>query len=181
VTRVFLSGAPAAAILLVGLVGCGDGSSGQPPPNNCPVFQDPAGTDLTKPVTTLKTDVVPIFQSSCSLSTACHGAPGGGPGHLFLGQMGGPVDTAMLAQTLQGHTVEEPAQVYVKPGDPTASYLMNKMDGDQCLYDPDCTMDPTLGTNCADAGATMPYTSGALPVATRDTVRRWIAQGAQNN
>jgi hypothetical protein len=180
VARVLLSRA-ALTILFGGLVGCSNSSGSPPPANNCPVFQDPAGTDLTQPPTTLKNDVLPVFQASCSLSTACHGAPGGGPGHLFLGQEGSAVDTAMLVQTLLGHTIEEPAQVYVKPGDPTGSYLMNKMDGDQCLYDPNCSMDPTLGTNCQDAGATMPYTSGELPAATRDVVRKWIAQGAQNN
>jgi hypothetical protein len=160
----------------------GDGGGGDGGNGGCPPYQDPPGTDLTKPVVSLKSDVIPVFQGSCSLSLSCHGAATGGQGKLYLGPKAGMVDTAMLIQALMGPSVEIPSVPYVTPGDPTKSYLMQKMDGDQCLYDSHCTPDPTLMTpTCMDAGQAMPQGSTVLDVATRDKVRRWIAQGAQNN
>jgi hypothetical protein len=65
---------------------------------------------------------------------------------------------------------------FVKPGDPAASYLMHKMDGDTCLFQTQCTSTP-VGA-CGDP---MPQGNCVLDGATRDTVRAWISQGAQNN
>jgi hypothetical protein len=62
---------------------------------------------------------------------------------------------------------------YVTPGKPEESYLMHKLDGDQCYFDDQC-----LGHRCQ---ASMPNLGTSLPVGTRDIVRRWIAQGAMNN
>jgi len=62
----------------------------------------------------------------------------------------------------------------VTASDPSKSYLMHKLDGDQCQYNAECS-----GQSCLSlmpSGGTQ-----LLPVATRDVVRRWIAQGAQNN
>lgn len=72
---------------------------------------------------------------------------------------------------------------FVAPGDPMHSFLMHKLDGDQC----------TLAQQCADSGLTsltsgptpcgndMPNGAAMLPPATRDAVRAWINQGAANN
>ena len=60
----------------------------------------------------------------------------------------------------------------VTAGDPAKSFLMHKMDGDQCAFD--------CGEN--SCGSLMPEDgSKPLPVLNRDTIRRWIAQGAQDN
>ena len=66
----------------------------------------------------------------------------------------------------------------VVPGDPANSFMMHKLDGDQCTMATDCATGMTMYTDC---GQQMPYSSPALDDATRDTIRRWISQGAQNN
>jgi hypothetical protein len=51
---------------------------------------------------------------------------------------------------------------------------MHKLDGDQCQFDSQCS-----GGSCLSL---MPSGgSELLPVANRDLLRRWIAQGAANN
>jgi hypothetical protein len=62
---------------------------------------------------------------------------------------------------------------YVKAGDPSQSFLMRKMDGDQCVLDAQCA-----GMTCQTS---MPQNLPLLDVAPRDVVRRWIAQGAADN
>jgi hypothetical protein len=67
----------------------------------------------------------------------------------------------------------------VTASDPAHSFLMHKVDGDQCTLMAECAVDASSRPNC---GAFMPYQSPAvLDAPTRDTVRRWIAQGAGNN
>jgi hypothetical protein len=50
---------------------------------------------------------------------------------------------------------------------------MRKMDGSQCALDAQCA-----GGSCQSS---MPKNEGLLDVTTRDTVRRWIVQGAKND
>ncbi len=52
----------------------------------------------------------------------------------------------------------------VQPGDPSASYLMDKL----------------LGTNLC-SGSQMPKSGQGLPKAQIDTIGAWICAGAQNN
>ena len=64
----------------------------------------------------------------------------------------------------------------VAPSDPANSFLMHKVDGDQC----------TLAAACAnsafrDCGQQMPWNSGTIEATSADAIRAWIAQGAQNN
>jgi hypothetical protein len=59
----------------------------------------------------------------------------------------------------------------VASGDPSHSFIMHKLDGDQCAFNADCG-----GGTC---GALMPKgRTTPIAVQTRDTIRRWIAQGA---
>jgi hypothetical protein len=141
----------------------------------CPLYQVPAGTDLTTPAVSLKTDVMQVFNANCG-AAACHGSATMGMGGLFLGSetaMGS--DAAQVRTGLVGVLTEELTTMpYVTAGDPTKSYLMHKMDGDQCHFDAQCA-----GGTCL---VEMPNGLGTtLPVATRDIVRRWIAQGAADN
>jgi hypothetical protein len=62
---------------------------------------------------------------------------------------------------------------YVAAGDLAGSYLLHKMDGDQGQFDAKCA-----GGTCQSS---MPQGSDILPADKRDVVRRWIAQGAQDN
>jgi hypothetical protein len=136
----------------------------------CQPYQVPAGTDLTTPTVSLMTDIMPIFNANCG-AAACHGTPDV-PGLLFLGAetaMGS--DAAMVRTGIVGvASTELTTMPYVTASDPTKSYLMHKLDWDACQYAAECTV--------AACGADMPNGGAQLPVATRDTVRRWIAQGA---
>jgi hypothetical protein len=130
--------------------------------------------DLTTPVTTLRADVMPLFNLSCSFSS-CHGSPSSSKGDIFLGAQGAKgSDAAQIRMLLVGAKAGEiPSMPYVTAGDPSKSFLMHKMDGDQA----------TLSSQCAPPGCqeTMPQGSEPLPAAQRNIVRRWIAQGALDN
>ncbi len=154
---------------------------GTPPPSwapdggACAAYVVPTGTDLMSPTVSFKTDVMKVFNSSCGTSL-CHGSTTEPTGQLFLGAstaMGS--DSAMVFGALVNvQSYELSSMALVTPSDPTQSYLMHKLDGDQCQYTQMCS-----GEDCESAmpsGATV-----VLPVDQRDTVRRWIAQGAMNN
>jgi hypothetical protein len=146
-------------------------------PAGCP-NPDPATTQLMSPTVSFATDVVPIFQASCSLSSSCHQAKMGGPSGVYLGPAPGmPADPAgVFATIVNKPSVELSSMSFVKPGDLANSYLMHKMDGDMCQFISQCG--PLPASQC---GVVMPQSSCVLDGATRDKVRRWIAQGAQNN
>ncbi len=139
------------------------GSSGSP----CE-YAPPAGFDALTPKVTFTADVLPIFGRSCAFTT-CHGSTTGRANGVFLGKDGPKVHAAIV--NVKGD--ELPAMPLVTPGDPQESYLMRKMDGSQCALDAQCT-----GGSC---GSSMPKGDVPLDVATRDVVRRWIAQGAKND
>lgn len=148
--------------------GTGDSAS-------CPAYQVPAGTDLTQPIVSFKTDVMPIFNANCGASS-CHGVATATPGFVFLGtEAAAGSDAAQVAAGLVGKFASELTTIpIVMAGDPTKSYLMHKLDGDQCVFD----------SQCADGSclAEMPNGLGhPLPTSTRDVVRRWIAQGAKSD
>lgn len=73
-----------------------------------------------------------------------------------------------------------PEMPIVTAGSPEQSFLMLKMDGCHNSAGLACTPRPGAKTNdpCGDS---MPQTSGLLCDNERTIVRRWIAQGAQNN
>jgi hypothetical protein len=89
--------------------------------------------------------------------------------------------------------IETSSMPFVTAGDPSKSYLMHKLDNDLCNIQ-DCVMNNTAvaqamdtpgtaGTNYPSnwCGVFMPYQVSVLEPSKRDTVRRWIAQGAMNN
>jgi hypothetical protein len=160
------------------------------------------------PAVSFKTDVVPIFAQSCALSTACHGCDAAvnpacktGTYTPFLGVAppGTALSTAQIAaiiastvgqpavlqiSTLDGTTmVGNPDMSIVKAGNPAASFMTYKLDGNfpsvPTMDDVNC---PKL--TCAatmTCGLAEPSAGTQLPAAQRDVIRRWIAQGAQNN
>jgi hypothetical protein len=203
--------------------GGGDGGA-------CAQFTDNA--DLTSPTVSFKNDVLPIFQFSCG-SASCHG--GGqmediGDRGLFLGcsaadismsecsYTGAPPNITMstdesgvvymgLVGPGPNTPIEESCMPYVMAGEPTKSYLMHKIDGDQ-----GCTVSCCTSGNAAVmaeegmsgpvpangwCGDSMPYGNPLIPAGpvcggspdcasdagayARDTIRAWIAQGAMNN
>jgi hypothetical protein len=137
---------------------------------------DPGKLDLTTPTVSFKTDVVAgVFNKSCGLSTSCHGSATASQGGLFLGakdKLGS--DASDVRKLIVGVASKDlPTMPFVTVGDPSKSFLLHKMDGDQCQFAAQCT-----GGDCQQ---TMPQGSDALPADRRDIVRRWIAQGAQDN
>ena len=144
--------------------------------------------DLTTPTVSFAKDVQPVFNQSCAISgSTCHGDQSlqkneGSTGQVWLGL---PVDAGApdSAQVLMGivgvKSPENPKMDIVAAGDPANSYMMHKLDYDECLYAATCNATRNqLFVNC---GLGMPYSSGTLDADTRDTIRRWIAQGAKNN
>jgi len=73
---------------------------------------------------------------------------------------------------------------FVTPGDPTMSYLMHKMDDDLCVVTgciPNNVAVSSAEMMAPWCGTFMPYQVMVLDTGTRDTIRRWIQQGAMNN
>jgi len=156
-----------ASLALASLAGC----SSDPKPaadggGACAEHVVAAGTDLATPVVSFATDVRPILQGSCGLSSSCHG----GSRPPLVGRN---LDARTMRANLLVKSTVLASMAYVAPGDAKNSLLQRKMDGDQCMLDAQCA-----GRSCGEA---MPQGGGLLPVAERDTVRRWIAQGAADN
>ena len=140
-------------------------------PPVCAAYTSPSGLDLTQPLVRFRADVQPIFAQSRAFSS-CHGSRGGLGGGVYLG--GAAAEAADVRAGLVSVSAPElPQMALVKPGAPEASYLMRKLDGDACLLRADC--------KDHDCGEAMPRTGDLLPIATRDVVRRWIAQGAKDD
>lgn len=136
--------------------------------SSCDDYAPPAGFDATTPAVSFSKDVMPIFGQSCAFST-CHGSTVGTANGVFLGKDAPRVHAALVG--VKGDELR--AMPLVTPGNPRESYVMRKMDGSQCALDAQCT-----GGSCQGS---MPKNEGVLDVATRDIVRRWIAQGAKND
>ena len=141
--------------------------------------------DLTTPPVSFSQDIKPIFLGSCAARGAsCHGSPTTNfqtTGQEFLGYPdGGDYDAAMVLSAIVGKTSPENTTMdVINPGDPDASYMMHKLDDDQCQFAAICNA--TKNSVFKECGYGMPFGQGILPQSTRDTIRRWIAQGAQNN
>ena len=139
-----------------------------------------------------KTDIMPIFHQSCTISSECHGQPNNSAeANLYLGnnfQEGdNTTDTIMMTYTglVGAIAVEDPKMPLVTAGDPSKSYLIHKLNGDQGNFASDCTAamkcpapDCDMSNPC---GIQMPKTAAALDSATIATVTNWIMQGAKNN
>lgn len=133
------------------------------------------------PVVSFKADVLPILRTSCGLSSSCHGSETGTNGQHYLGPKNSdPEPTAAQIQLIFDAWINQPPVVkagmnLITPSDPEHSFFMSKLDGLKC------SKLTCSGTEC---GALMPQgaTETMLYDATkRDTLRRWIAQGAKND
>jgi hypothetical protein len=103
----------------------------------------------------------PTFQSIqdrvfTPICTTCH-AGAAAPLGLRLDE------GASYALLVNASSVEVPALRRVEPGNPDASYLIQKLEG------------------TAAVGARMPLNGPALPAATIAVIRQWISDGAQNS
>ena len=140
--------------------------------------------NLATPAVSFGNDVMPIFRGSCALSASCHGDPSVvSEQRTFLGYSDGDAGAAALQTIIDGlvgvKSKEDLSMNNVTAGDPAQSFLMHKMDDDQCTLIPECMVGNSFRPNC---GVFMPYQfPNILDVDTRDTVRRWIQQGARND
>ncbi|MFT3768622.1 MAG: hypothetical protein QM820_24515 [Minicystis sp.] len=145
--------------------------------------------DATTPAVHFQADVLPILRLSCGLSQSCHGNENGPGGQHYYGPKNSdPAPTAAQIQAIFDQSVDKPSVAnptmkVIAPGDPANSFMLYKLDGDPSAKDKDaqvscdklaCAADKT----CLDA---MPQGGPQLPADKRDTLRRWIAQGAKND
>jgi hypothetical protein len=158
----------------------------------------------TTPAVNFKTDVLPIFQGSCGLSTACHGCDGVGtpgcttPGYQpFLGVSlaDPPMTTGQIAaiissavgqpailqpSAIDGSMVGNSDMSIIKASDPANSFMMYKLSG-SFPTTPDSTEVTCSTLTCAAAqscGGAMPSGGPALAASDIATIGRWIAPGA---
>ena len=181
------------------------GSGGSGTAGDC---YDYSSFDGMSPSTSFGTDVLPILRQSCALSSSCHGCdqvnnPGcTNPGiNPFMGanKSAGTLSTTQVAAIISALVgkpaasqpssvdpstmVGNPNMSIVAAGDPAHSFMMYKLDGDPSLANMNdqvtCSTLTCAGThNC---GAAMPSGGPQLAQTERDTIRRWIAQGAKND
>jgi hypothetical protein len=156
-----------------------------------------SGGGCANTTVSFKTDIIPIMQNSCSLTSVCHGTMNYAMAEdLYLGpnlanQPSG--DTASDITTAYGNIVnvvaKESTLKFVVPGDLANSYLWQKINGDPNAV-------PAVQASCVSAeaanactdcstttpcGAQMPYLSEPLTSDQLCTFQNWITQGAMNN
>jgi hypothetical protein len=134
--------------LCFALAACGGGND-RPAVDAAPLVDAPQIACPSSAAVSFKTDVAPLI-GHCS-GEACHG-----------------LSTRLLTWPYQA-LVNMPAdcgdgRVIVKPGDPGASYLVDKL----------------LGSAMCK-GDRMPLLGAPLPAASMTTIEAWICQGAANN
>lgn len=187
-----LLGATLALSAATASTGCGDTGTGGSGGSGGEGGSDPCANELdadgcfnydcfvaSEQEVSFATDVLPIFEQSCSLSSSCHGNPSSpetASGYQpYLGEVNPettPSDIALILSLVVDQDSHVSSMKIVAPSSPETSFLMHKMDGD---------LDCALGCPGDDCGDSMPQGVSPLPRETRDTVRNWIAQGAQNN
>jgi hypothetical protein len=155
----------------------GGGSGGSAPMGACYDYTTFKADD---PLVSFSMQVLPLLRRSCGLSDSCHGAPNPPtPAQHYLGpKLTDPEPSASERQTIIDGVVgvgavKEPTMKVIELGNPQRSFFMYKLDGLSC--DKLTCMGDACGV-LMPKGSTQP-----LPVEERDTIRRWIAQGAQNN
>ncbi|WP_437590444.1 hypothetical protein [Sorangium sp. So ce1000] len=139
---------------------------------------DYSNFDGATPEVSFETEVLPIFQGSCSFSSTCHGAETGSAGFAYLGPKLGDQATQaqideIVAQNVGVASRASSGMPRITAGDPAHSFLMHKLDDTLSCGDLECAPD--------SCGVSMPYNSDLLSSAKRDTIRRWIQQGAKIN
>ncbi|MDB5217693.1 MAG: hypothetical protein JWO86_5620 [Myxococcaceae bacterium] len=152
-------------------VACGSSSDGGTTTDSaktCSPDTTPA-SELASPAVSFETDVAPILAKSCAFSS-CHGSHGTGNHGVFLAATGTDGMSAVKT-SLAGASHALPSMKYVVPGDVENSFVLRKLDGSLCGLDAQC-----VGGSC---GTSMPEGNDLLPQASRDLVRKWIAQGAK--
>lgn len=139
----------------------------------------------------LRTDIVPILQGSCTFSSSCHGDKRDSQLDLYLGKkkpnpaknvlpMTDAEVTEMLVGIINVASVTAPAVNIITPGDAEASFLMHKVDNTH--KDQGFVCDSPVDEVSHECGDSMPKTAEDILCPTdRDTIRNWINAGAKDN
>lgn len=119
--------------------GSGDGKSGGGTGCTC----DPPGC----PTVSFNGNIQPIFNRSCATTSQCHGANGAADLVLTTGQS--------IGDTVNVKSQQQPRKLRIKPGDPDASYLYQKIIGapgiSGILMPQGCPGNPLGGAVCLSA------------------------------
>ncbi len=132
-----------------------------------PASGSTSGTPAGQP-RSFRKDVVPILTGSCALSS-CHGDRSGSPVVDIYISLGYP---EVIYADLMGESPTAKGMKFVVPRDPASSFLYAKMTGDLGNFLAAC---PKAG-----CGEIMPP-GKRVSSADRDTVKKWITEGAPNN
>jgi hypothetical protein len=161
----------------------------------CGTCTEPAAIDLTMPVTSFRTHVLPIVRATCN-SITCHGVapamatavyPGAG---LYLGPdntMPAPDEATISSIVLELHaqSTTAPAVKVVEPGNEAASFLVAKLHGCQNARGLACTQQSAALIRCKESACGDQMVPLDQPVQLtadqKNVFRRWIAQGALDN
>jgi hypothetical protein len=177
--------------------GSGGGGGGGGGTSKCGTCTEPdASVNLMMPVVSFKTDIMePIFRTTCN-SITCHGVapamatplyPGAG---LYLGPpVSSPAPDAAtvtsIVTALKGQSKTAPTMKIVEAGNEALSFLIAKIHGcenDRALA---CTQQSAMLIRCTTSpcGDVMPPVGEplALTADQKNTIRRWVAQGALDN
>lgn len=167
-----------AMAIAIGAAGC-DGGDDTGDTGGAPAGCFDYGSFTATPDVSLRTDVMPIMQNSCTFSSSCHGAESGSAGRVYLGPAAGisPTDANVQAMLAQNKDVDPSVQAgmpRIKSGDPSMSFLMHKIDGTLTCADLDCS----ANDSCGDV---MPLGGAKLDAGKANVIRSWIQQGANDN
>ncbi len=168
--RAFVATVP---LLVACLAACGssgdDGGTGATSAKSCVAHTNPTFAQLATPISLFENDVAPIFAQSCAFSS-CHASKTAGNHGVYLNAKSA-ADFDLVKQALRAKSKALPTMPYVTPGDPDNSFILHKLDDDLCAFEDKC-----VNGSC---GGSMPDNNPTLPEASRDAIRRWIAQGAK--
>lgn len=163
--------ARATTLFLLLLAGCGSSTT--------PAAGDAASSCAPLPMVakaavpvSFRNDVLPVFSFGCAFAS-CHGTARSD--RVYLGTRaadGEPLATPSAIRAALLERSNEADLALVVPSRPEESFLMYKLDGDFCA----------IASRCVDdCGEPMPKDAALLAASERDTIRRWIAEGAADN
>ncbi|AKT42621.1 uncharacterized protein CMC5_068480 [Chondromyces crocatus] len=163
-------------VVAIGLVGCGDDDEGQPLDASC---FDYGSFQVGTEEVSLRRDVMPVLQASCTFGNSCHGTISGSQGLVYLGPVQGVPPSiqhlqAVLDQTLDVMPVLKAGMPLITAGNAEQSFLMHKADNTLACGKLECAANDACG-------APMPYQRDLASAEDRNKIRRWIAQGAKLN
>jgi polyvinyl alcohol dehydrogenase (cytochrome) len=133
-------------------------------------------TTTTSPTTTTSTTSTTLPPSWAAIQAAvigpvCGGCHGGAGGSAGLGGL--DACSTGYASLVNVPSTELPSMNRVQPGDPTMSWIIQKLDGTQSVFNAQCT-----GGSC---GSQMPIGQPQLSQGVRNSLRTWIMNGAAND